>query len=100
MTPEVDVQSERRPATQAPFGGPVEGGMMSDVAMEQQAFGVGDSRDPRGDMPGGPQNATVSIGLVHSATLGGDADMEVMLLAADTALYRAKAEGRNRVVVG
>jgi len=69
-------------------------------AVEQQAFGVGDSRDPRGDMPGGPQNATVSIGLVHSATLGGDADMEVMLLAADTALYRAKAEGRNRVVVG
>lgn len=40
MTPEVDVQSERRPATQAPFGVPVEGGMMSDVAIVQQAFGV------------------------------------------------------------
>lgn len=72
------------------------------TAVEQQAFSVGDDgpRGPHGNTPGGPQNATVSIGLVHSATLGGDADMEVMLLAADTALYRAKAEGRNRVVVG
>lgn len=49
---------------------------------------------------GGPQRTTVSIGLVHSATLGADADMDTLLLAADTALYRAKAEGRNRVMVG
>ena len=49
---------------------------------------------------GGPQRATVSIGLVHSATMGSDADMDTLLLAADTALYRAKAEGHNRVMVG
>jgi diguanylate cyclase (GGDEF)-like protein len=48
----------------------------------------------------GPQRATVSIGLVHSATMGSDADMDTLLLAADAALYRAKAEGRNRVMVG
>ncbi|CAN7619482.1 diguanylate cyclase [Acidovorax sp. LjRoot194] len=61
------------------------------TAVEQAPFATGQ---------GSPQHATVSIGLVHSATLGGDADLEVLLLAADTALYRAKAEGRNRVVVG
>lgn len=60
-------------------------------AVEQQAL------DP---VEGGPQRATVSIGLVHSATMGSDADMDTLLLAADAALYRAKAEGRNRVMVG
>lgn len=58
-------------------------------AVAQQAFAA-----PPG---GAPQRATVSVGLVHSATLGGDLDMDVMLLAADAALYRAKQEGRNRV---
>lgn len=60
-------------------------------AVEHQAL------DP---VEGGPQRATVSIGLVHSATMGSDADMDTLLLAADAALYRAKAEGRNRVMVG
>lgn len=46
------------------------------------------------------QQVTASIGLVHSASLGGDADMDTLLLAADAALYRAKAQGRNRVMVG
>lgn len=45
----------------------------------------------------GPRQATVSIGLVHSSALGGDVDMDVLLLAADAALYRAKAQGRNCV---
>ena len=40
MTPEDEMQSERRPVTPTPFGVPVEGGMMSDVTMVQQAFGV------------------------------------------------------------
>ena len=40
MTPEDEMQSERRPLTPTPFGVPVEGGMMSDVTMVQQAFGV------------------------------------------------------------
>ncbi|MCE1194126.1 MAG: GGDEF domain-containing protein [Acidovorax sp.] len=41
--------------------------------------------------------ATVSIGMVHSSALGGEVDMDVLLLAADAALYRAKAQGRNCV---
>ncbi|MFQ2093306.1 cellulose biosynthesis protein BcsR [Aeromonas taiwanensis] len=34
------MQNERRQAIQDPFGVPVEGGVVSDVAMVQQAFGV------------------------------------------------------------
>ncbi|MBV7456761.1 diguanylate cyclase [Acidovorax sp. sif1233] len=59
--------------------------------VEQQTFGAAG---------GVPRHATISIGLVHSATLGGDADMDMLLLAADAALYRAKAQGRNRVMMG
>ncbi|RQO81053.1 diguanylate cyclase [Acidovorax sp. FJL06] len=61
------------------------------------------AQQPFATAPGGqgtPQHATVSIGVVHSATMGSDADMDVLLLAADAALYRAKAEGRDQVVVG
>ena len=60
-------------------------------AVEQRTFGAAG---------GVPRHATISIGLVHSATLGGDADMDMLLLAADAALYRAKAQGRNRVAMG
>lgn len=67
------------------------------AAVERQRFGV-QQRTPT--EPEAAQHATVSIGLVHSATLGGDADMDVLLLAADAALYRAQGEGRNRVMVG
>jgi diguanylate cyclase (GGDEF)-like protein len=62
-------------------------------AVEQQPFATA----PGGQGP--TQRATVSIGLVHSATMGGNADMDTLLLAADAALYRAKAEGRNRVAL-
>lgn len=63
-------------------------------AVAQQPFGGG----PQAQQAA--QHATISIGVVHSATLGGDVDMDVLLLAAETALYRAKAEGSNRVAVG
>lgn len=44
----------------------------------------------------GPVAVTVSIGL--TAFMGGGASLDARLKAADTALYEAKAAGRNRVV--
>jgi two-component system cell cycle response regulator len=41
-------------------------------------------------------NITVSIGIANSA--GGDDNAEALLHRADQALYRAKREGRNRVI--
>jgi len=61
------------------------------TVVEQRPFGTAQAPE---------QHATISIGLVHSASLGGDADLDTLLLAADAALYRAKAEGRNRVMTG
>jgi two-component system cell cycle response regulator len=46
----------------------------------------------------GPLSVTVSIGVAVSSARGDDA--EGLLRRADLALYRAKKEGRNRVVVG
>ena len=43
----------------------------------------------------GKRGITVSIGV---ATLRPDEDRESLIHRADTALYRAKADGRNRVV--
>lgn len=77
-----------------PDASPAEAHAMAErlrCVVEQQPFGTPQAA---------PQHATVSIGLVHSASLGGDADMDTLLLAADAALYRAKAQGHNRVMAG
>jgi len=42
-------------------------------------------------------NATVSVGMVYCP--GGELDLQRLLLQADRALYRAKADGRNRLAV-
>lgn len=42
---------------------------------------------------------TASVGLAHSARFGSVSNYETMYKAADVALYRAKAEGRDRAVV-
>jgi diguanylate cyclase (GGDEF)-like protein len=44
-----------------------------------------------------PVQATVSTGMVFSAK--GAAELPVLLLQADQALYRAKADGRNRIAI-
>jgi two-component system cell cycle response regulator len=44
----------------------------------------------------GALNVTISIGIAASA--GGDDNAEKLLHRADQALYRAKREGRNRVI--
>jgi diguanylate cyclase (GGDEF)-like protein len=46
-----------------------------------------------------PLAATVSIGLAHTALHQGESTMDSLLREADAAMYGAKAEGRNRVVM-
>jgi two-component system, cell cycle response regulator len=57
-------------------------------AVEQKNFPIG---DPATEVP-----VTVSIGVASST--GGDDDSTKLLRRADEALYRAKREGRNRVI--
>ena len=47
--------------------------------------------------PGTPHHLTISIGLTRSA--GSTVTSDMLLSAADRALYRAKRSGRNRVEV-
>ena len=49
------------------------------------------------DLPAGPLALTVSVGVAVADVQ--DASLRQLLLRADRALYRAKAEGRNRVVL-
>jgi len=52
----------------------------------------------RGACAVGGDPVTASIGMVHSTALAPDASYEQLYQRADEALYRAKAEGRNRIV--
>jgi diguanylate cyclase (GGDEF)-like protein len=55
--------------------------------------------EPRFETSAGPLAVTLSIGIASGCDDGESQDSEQLLRAADTALYRAKAEGRNRVGV-
>jgi len=51
------------------------------------------------DEPIGQISVSVSIGVASLAQFGDGCPCEALLRAADTALYQAKAQGRNRIVV-
>ena len=53
------------------------------------------------DLGGGKQlelHVTVSIGIASAERITGDADLDVMMVQADNALYQAKHNGRNQVM--
>jgi diguanylate cyclase (GGDEF)-like protein len=55
--------------------------------------------EPRFETSAGPLAVTLSIGIASGCDDGEAQNSEQLLRAADTALYGAKAEGRNRVGV-
>ncbi len=91
----------RRGDTVARFGGDELAVLVPDVAREEGrrlAENLREivQRDPmRTDV--GPIHLTVSIGVAHAGA--GDGGIEELYRAADDALYRAKRDGRDRVVV-
>ena len=49
------------------------------------------------DVAGTPVKATVSIGIASTETFG--YDLDALMRSADMAVYAAKRQGRNRVVI-
>jgi diguanylate cyclase (GGDEF)-like protein len=49
--------------------------------------------------PSGADGPTLSISIGAACFAGGRSDLAGLLAAADRALYRAKAQGRDRVVL-
>ena len=62
---------------------------VADMAVADMAF-------PNPGLPGSP-HVTVSLGIAHGVANGRPDDLAGLIAAADGALYRAKAEGRDRV---
>jgi diguanylate cyclase (GGDEF)-like protein len=69
-----------------------------DPAGEDDLVGGNDPDDPAGDDPARARvRVTVSIGVAALDRLGAEAaELTILLSAADTALYRAKQDGRNK----
>ena len=64
------------------------------AAAERIRKAVEDAAIPHPGRPGQETVVTLSVGVAP-----GEGDVEAFLLAADSALYRAKSQGRNRMVV-
>jgi diguanylate cyclase (GGDEF)-like protein/PAS domain S-box-containing protein len=98
------VQTMLRPAdTLARYGGEEFVVLLPDTDVEQARYAAERIRSAMQDMPvpapglAAPLHITVSVGVATLSVLHADAD--ALFKAADTAMYRAKESGRNRVEV-
>ncbi len=98
------VQTMLRPAdTLARYGGEEFVVLLPDTDLEQARYAAERIRSAMSAMPvpapglEAPLHITVSVGVATLSVLNADAD--ALFKAADTAMYRAKEGGRNRVVV-